>query len=92
MSGFCEFYPPEAKPDQPTTTTSTTTPTIVECDFENENLCGWEIVASPPNLPFEWERTNGKTLEDNSIDGPYHDHAEQKESNFCQKEKLSLYF
>merc|ERR1711862_561125 len=52
------------------------------CNFENEDLCGWQIFPAPPDFPFEWERTNGKTLDEQGIAGPKHDHAEQPQSYF----------
>ena len=32
------------------------------------------------DYPFQWERTNGQTLDEQGIEGPKHDHAEQPKS------------
>ena len=53
-----------------------------ECDFEMESLCGWTIDPSPPGFPFNWERTNSKLLEDQNVDGPKHDHSDEKQSKY----------
>lgn len=50
--------------------------------LQDEFLCGWQALASPPNLPFFWERTNGKTIVDNDLEGPEHDHALQPQKYF----------
>ena len=85
----CEFTPDAAHPTTtaaPTTTVSTSTTTHHvqwhECDFENEDLCGWEVFPSPPDFPFQWERTNGKVLTDNGIEGPHFDHDDQNQSKY----------
>ena len=51
-----------------------------ECNFENVDLCGWVVFPAPPEMPFEWERTNGQTLDSQGIEGPKHDHVEQPQS------------
>ena len=44
------------------------------------DLCGWVVFPAPPEMPFEWERTNGETLDSQGIEGPKHDHVEQPQS------------
>ena len=39
------------------------------------------------DYPFQWERTNGQTLDEQGIEGPKHDHAEQPQS----KKSLLVY-
>ena len=80
----CDFLPSEAKPTTSTTAKTTTTSQneINECDFEDENLCGWQIFPAPPDFPFTWERTNGLILQENGVVGPAHDHAEQNDSEY----------
>lgn len=81
----CELKPPEAMPIT-TTTMAPTSPSTTQpaqwhqCNFEKEDLCGWQVFPSPPDFPFQWERTNGKLLADNSVEGPQHDHDEQNQS------------
>ena len=92
----CELKPPEAMPITTTTmapTPPTTTPPKQwhECNFEKEDLCGWQVFPSPPDFPFQWERTNGKLLADNSVEGPQHDHDEQNQSKFTSNQNVSLY-
>lgn len=92
----CELKPPEAMPVTTTTmapTPPTTTPPKQwhECNFEKEDLCGWQVFPSPPDFPFQWERTNGKLLADNSVEGPQHDHDEQNQSKFTRNQNVSLY-
>ena len=83
----CELKPPEAKPVSTTTIAPTTTHPAQwhECNFEKEDLCGWQVFPSPPDFPFQWERTNGKLLADNGVEGPTHDHDEQNQSKQLRK-------
>ena len=63
FEGDCSIKPPSA---QPTTTPATTTtplttaptPNPGSCDFQDENLCGWQKSAKDENF-FPWQRTNG---------------------------------
>ena len=63
-----------------------------ECDFEMESLCGWTIDPSPPGFPFNWERTNSKLLEDQNVDGPKHDHSDEKQSKYVSIVNEVMYF
>ena len=85
MTIFPVFFQPDAAwPTTVSTTTITATTTHHlewhECNFENEDLCGWQVFPAPPDYPFQWERTNGQILDEQGIEGPKHDHAEQPQS------------
>ena len=57
-----------------------------------ESLCGWTIDPSPPGFPFNWERTNSKLLEDQNVDGPKHDHSDEKQSKYVSVVNEVMYF
>ena len=44
------------------------------CNFDLTNFIFFE------DYPFQWDRTNGQTLDEQGIEGPKHDHAEQPQS------------
>jgi hypothetical protein len=80
---MCDTIPIEAQPVQSTTPTPLPTTTshhseLHECDFE-QDLCGWELLPSPPDFPFTWNRTTGQKLSDLLIEGPRGDHLDRPE-------------
>ena len=71
FEGDCSIKPASALPS--TTPATTTTPLTTmpapnpgSCDFQDENLCGWEKSAKNENF-FPWQRTNGGELSEQGL-------------------------
>ena len=50
-------------------------------NFQN-GLCGWDLSGAINDEMFMWNRTNGKLLGDNGLEGPTFDHT-QNENGKC---------
>ena len=46
-------------------------------NFQN-GLCGWELSGAINDDMFAWNRTNGKLLGDNGLEGPTFDHTQNE--------------